>query len=80
MKHIFFIGLILLIGCQEQKKAAAPVQSAVVQSEDDFSDLEKKDDGSCDTTEDLEKKIIEAKKKPKQAFKLQGGDSGCSTK
>lgn len=49
-----------------------------VSAQDDFSDLEKKKDESCDTTEDLEKKIVEKAKK-QEAFKLQGGDPGCTT-
>ena len=44
-------------------------------AKDDFSDLEKKDE-SCDTEEDLEKKIEDQARK-KQAFQLQGGDEGC---
>ncbi len=45
-------------------------------AQDDFSDL-KKDDEACDTQEDLEKKI-EEQARQKQAFKLQGGDEGCT--
>lgn len=43
--------------------------------EDDFSDLKQKDE-SCDTEEDLEKKIEEQARK-KKAFQLQGGDENC---
>ena len=52
-------------------------QASSQASADDFSDLAKKDDESCDTEEDLEKKIQEKIKK-KEAFKLQGGDSDCT--
>lgn len=82
MKMILALCTLLFLSChkEEAPKVAQVQQSAVVQAEDDFSDLKKKDDESCDTEEDLEKKIMEqAKKKPAKAFKLQGGDTGCTT-
>jgi len=74
-----FLGA-LLFGCQPSQKIGSgdsmhEAQSSQVKVEDDFSDLKEKDE-SCDTEEDLEKKIEEQVKK-KEAFKLQGGDGGC---
>ena len=76
--------LLIILGCNKEEAQSSSnlstTSSAVSSSQDpnDFSDLEKKDDESCDTTEDLEKKIKEKSKK-QEAFKLQGGDEGCST-
>jgi hypothetical protein len=89
LKSIFlftFLSLVLgacLLGCNKEAKskssAVAPVSGNSMSSSDDFSDLEKqKKDESCDTAEDLEKKIVEKAKK-QEAFKLQGGDPGCAT-
>ena len=49
-------------------------------SSDDFSDLKKEDDESCDSEEELLKKQIEKAQKAKtQGVKLQGaGDEGCT--
>lgn len=45
-----------------------------VSVKDDFSDLKKLDDESCETEEEIKEKLV----RPKQeAFKLQGGDTGC---
>ena len=80
------LGL-LLFGCNKEsdEKSSSHLSisggnsKSVSSSSDDFSDLEKKEeDESCDTTEDLEKKI-EEKAKKQEAFKLQGGDPGCTT-
>ena len=74
--------LVLISSCQsEEKTVTAPasidgVSSPAMPKGEDFN-LEKEDDESCDTKEDLEKKLEEAKKKPNEAFKLQGGDAGC---
>ena len=85
MKYLV-LSLLFLTSCMPEKKAAittadsAPVQNSMTTNKDDFSDLEKKTDGGCTTEEDLEKKIMEKTKKgPAKAFKLQGGDPGCST-
>lgn len=77
--------LITITSCQQEKKDTAPIADAVSSAAaassaaQDNLDFEKKDkDESCSTEEDLEKQIEKAKKEPK-AFKLQGGDPGCST-
>lgn len=75
---IFLVAL--LFGCQPNEEKSSvnstrDAQSSQAKVEDDFSDLEEKDE-SCDTEEDLEKKIEEQAKK-KEVFKLQGGDGGC---
>lgn len=73
--------LLTLSSCKEEAKpvsSADAVSSAAATKAEDF-DFEKKDkDESCSTEEDLEKQIEKAKKAPK-AFKLQGGDPGCTT-
>ena len=88
-KYLSLLLLILLGACQPStpentasEEAAFPDENLELESnnlqatvKDDFSDLEKKDE-SCDTQEDLEKKIEEQARK-KQAFQLQGGDEGC---
>jgi hypothetical protein len=83
MKLLLLLSL-LVISCQkktEQLNSSTTQTSNIVAN--DFSDLEKlekKDDESCDTEEDLEKKIMEeAKKKHEQAYKLKGGDAENST-
>lgn len=86
MKGLLFVLIVTLIsGCQptenNKKGSSSPAShetkqvQAQAKAEDDFSDLKEKDE-SCDTEEDLEKKIEEQAKK-KEAFKLQGGDGGC---
>lgn len=82
MKILTLFVLLLTIGCQKEEapKNAVPLtgsSQAVSQSND--IDFDKKKDESCDTEEDLERQIEEAKKKEPTAFKLQGGDTGCST-
>lgn len=72
------------MGCQKSEQSTnitkkeenlSHSNSLQVKTEDDFSDLKEQDE-SCDTEEDLEKKIEEQAKK-QEAFKLQGGDGGC---
>ncbi len=80
---IILFSLLFLFSCQQtessmSKSSSIPGQdqsSLQAKAEDDFSDLKEKDE-SCDTEEDLEKKIEEQAKK-QEAFKLQGGDEGC---
>lgn len=81
---VFLVALILMVNsCQKEEKAAATsdgvsgAASAVTPKAADI-DFDKKKDEACDTEEDLEKQIEEAKKK-QEAFKLQGGDGGCTT-
>lgn len=85
MKTLLISALILLgllTSCQSEENSATTqtpidaVSSPATQKGEDFN-LKKDDDESCDTEEDLEKKLEEAKKKPNEAFKLQGGDAGC---
>ncbi len=89
MKKMTNLSLILMlfivIGCQEQTKTVASqdgvsgaATSAPIAGSNEIDFEKKEKDESCDTEEDLEKQIEEAKKK-QEAFKLQGGDSGCST-
>ncbi len=90
IKILFLILVSLLSSCNDNsglvKESTSKVSSGISSSitkksmsgEDDFSDLEKKKDESCDTAEDLEAKI-EEKIKTQEAFKLQGGDPGCTT-
>jgi hypothetical protein len=87
MKNYLFLFSIFIFGCQQTKMENTTTETfpnegvshssnqLQAQVKDDFSDL-KKDDESCDTQEDLEKKIEEQARK-KQAFQLQGGDEGC---
>ena len=83
-KLILIAFSLILFSCNKEESSlpsnSTSSSSALSSANDpnDFSDLEKKDDESCDTTEDLEKKI-EEKAKKQEAFKLQGGDEGCST-
>lgn len=85
-KIFFILGIITsFASCNKEDGSAQSslstqesASSAVSSGTEDFSDLEKKKDESCDTTEDLEKKI-EEKAKKQEAFKLQGGDPGCTT-
>ncbi|TNF30356.1 MAG: hypothetical protein EP319_05200 [Deltaproteobacteria bacterium] len=70
------------------QKTTAPVSEVVPSAaksgssatSDDFSDLKKEDDESCDSEEELLKKQIEKAQKAKtQGVKLQGaGDEGCT--
>lgn len=82
MKNLIFILFIAtsLFGCQKEETQAAATSADGVSSAalSDTKDplFEKEDDESCDTEEDLEKKIEQAAKK-KEAVSLQGGDSGC---
>lgn len=78
--------LFLLTSCQSEEQKVIPqkkiqksnydfnAKSNSLNSSDDFSDLKKKDDESCDTEEEVTKKLAEPKQ---EAFQLQGGDSGC---
>ena len=72
------------MGCQEQKPITSNDHSDKYlvgnlgknanSLEDDFSDLKEKVDESCDSEEEIEKKLVETKK----AFKLQGKkDEDC---
>lgn len=86
LKILVLISL-LFVSCNKDEDVATPnrkapevnnydfnAKSNSLDKKDDFSDLEKKDDESCDTEEEITKKLA----KPKQeAFQLQGGDSGC---
>ncbi|GEM_PF-2911627 len=88
----FLLLIVTLTSCQQETKstdsnttdAVSGAASTSLKAHDTAIDFDKdKDKGkakdeSCDTEEDLEKQIEAAKKKP-EAFKLQGGDSGCST-
>ncbi len=83
MKSFFLILILssLFFSCQKEEQIvdtqAASTTIPIDKEEKDplFAETEK--DESCDTEEDLEKKIEEAAKK-KEAFSLQGGDSGCA--
>lgn len=88
MRYLIFLFLIAFtVSCQQETKAPASttttgadgVSSAAAQPTNgqDFNFDKKDKDESCDTEEDLEKKIEEAKKK-QEAFKLQGNDEGCT--
>lgn len=86
-KFLVLISLLYLVSCQKEE-APAPVKRSQAPAEydftkkgthsqkanDDFSDLKKKDDESCDTEEEITKKLAEPKQ---EAFQLQGGDTGC---
>lgn len=78
------LSLFLLVACQQEKNSTSlPISKAAVSKVaigDDFSDLKKEDDESCDTEEDLKKKLeadIEKQKKG-EAVQLQGGDPDCA--
>ncbi len=85
MKKTILISLLILISCNKEEtkvvEASKPQphydfskNANSVSVKDDFSDLKKKVDESCDTEEEIKEKLV----KPKQeAFKLQGGDTGC---
>ena len=86
MKKIILLSLLFLAACNseapkkkvETKKSYPKYDfsknSNSVSAEDDFSDFKEMDDESCDTEEEIKEKLA----KPKQeAFKLQGGDTGC---
>ncbi len=85
MRLILLFSILLFSCVKEESKTSkarslTATASEVTTSSNDFSDLKKEGDEGCDSEEDLEKKIMEeAKKKPEKAFKLQGGDTGCST-
>lgn len=76
---------LLFFSCVESKKKIAPAPSlegfskeSSQKLEDDFSDFKKKDE-SCDSEEEVQKKIEEKlKKEPTKAFKLQGGEPDCA--
>ena len=64
---------------QSKEKSPDTKSSAMATTSTQDLNLEEDKEG-CSNEEDLEKKIMEeAKKKPEEAFKLQGGDTGCST-
>lgn len=82
MKKIILLSLLIFVSCN--KEEVIPVKTNVqydftknensMAANDDFSDLKKMDDESCETEEEIKEKLV----KPKQtAFKLQGGDTGC---
>jgi len=75
---MFFIGL---VSCQQDPKTSvtkSEMASSTTQSElGNFDEFNKKDDESCDTEEDLLKKIEEKKKE--ETFKLDD-DEGCEVK
>ena len=84
MKKRVNLFLLMVSSCQKQEEAPAKsdgvsgaASSAASPKAADI-DFDKKKDEACDTEEDLEKQIEEAKKK-QEAFKLQGGDGGCTT-
>lgn len=75
-----FLLIFTLMACQ--KEAAKPAMGkstlGAQKNPNDFSDLQNKKDESCDSEEDLEKKIKEQIKK--KEFKLQGGNTDCVVK
>jgi len=87
-KILVLISLLIFVSCQKEqklppvKRSQAPAQydfskknTKSQNASDDFSDLKKKkEDESCDTEEEITKKLAEPKQ---EAFQLQGGDSGC---
>ena len=85
MKYILLLSF-LLVSCHSEKEPAKPnaLKASTTTStdgEDDFSDLKKDDDESCDTEEDLEAKLqkkIEESQNKGEGLKLQGStDPGC---
>lgn len=68
------------VSLQKTVVPAKTVTKTASATPDDFSDLKKDDDESCDSEEELLKKQIEKAQKAKtQAVKLQGaGDEGCT--
>ncbi len=82
---IVLLTSLFIFSCQKEEVSVAKTivpsvnydfnsKSNSLKSGDDFSDLKKKGDESCDTEEEITKKLA----RPKQeAFKLQGGDTGC---
>ncbi|CBW27585.1 putative exported protein [Halobacteriovorax marinus SJ] len=89
MKKFFLLFTLLLVSCNKEAPIASKSVNSVKKEtpnydfskksnsmavKDDFSDLKKVDDESCETEEELKEKLA----KPKQeAFQLQGGDTGC---
>lgn len=83
MKYLFVLFLILsFVSCKNSEQAAA-TPTGVTQmptSEDQFADLKPKD-GSCDSEEELKKKMEEELKKAQAQPSLQGfKDAGCDVK
>lgn len=84
MKRWLLCILIFVCSCQEENKPKETLTHQTtheLQKSDDFSEFQKEDDESCDTEEDLEKKLeaqIEKSKNEGQAMQLQGSsDPGC---
>ncbi|GEM_PF-4063802 len=83
MKKIILLSLFIFISCNKEENVVLNSPNVEydftktgnsVSMKDDFSDLKKLDDESCETEEEIKEKLV----KPKQeAFKLQGGDTGC---
>lgn len=81
---LFFLISVTLFSCQQESNSKSEPKkienydftkkSNSVSATDDFSDLKKEDDESCDTEEEVTKKLAAPKQ---EAFQLQGGDSGC---
>jgi len=95
MKYLLVTTLLMFVftSCnKEEKPKAVSLQKTTAPAKtvttatgssavpDDFSDLKKDDDESCDSEEELLKKQIEKAQKAKtQGVKLQGaGDEGCT--
>ena len=80
---LIFLSL-LLFSCQQEQNIKSSAGTSAdydfnkkvnsVSAKDDFSDLKKEDDESCETEEEISKKLAAPKQ---EAFQLQGGDSGC---
>ena len=88
----FILICILLTGCHQESSPRKAVQAQPLNkilestnehsvAKEDFSDLKKENDESCDSEEELEEKLkkqIEESKKEQKAFQLQGTtDPGC---
>ncbi|WP_127715022.1 hypothetical protein [Halobacteriovorax sp. HLS] len=81
---LFFLVSIFILSCQQEggskvtsdkvKDYDFSKKSNSISATDDFSDLKKEDDESCETEEEISKKLAAPKQ---EAFQLQGGDSGC---
>jgi len=86
MKFIWIILVLTFISCKKEKPSNVSTPEYNFDSKDNSQRAQKpeekynfdeKEEESCDTEEELEKKVT----KPKQeAFKLQGGDPGCEVK
>ncbi|GAB4011287.1 MAG: hypothetical protein Fur0010_05380 [Bdellovibrio sp.] len=84
MKFFILLSTLLLIfSCKkEAEHSSVPTTNTMsaVASEQSFSDLEKKDE-SCDSEEELKKKMEEELKKAQAQPSLQGfKDAGCDVK